>query len=104
MASGLLYRNISALTGVSASTPPAMRPAAGENQRRTAAYRRPTAATPSSAWGTRMLHELTPKRRADRSMAQSARGALSTVIASPASDEPKRNAFQLLEPACTAAA
>ena len=36
-ASGLLNRNISAATGVSASTSPAMTPAAGPNQRLTAA-------------------------------------------------------------------
>ena len=37
-ASGLLKRNISAATGVSASTAPAIRPAAAPNQRRTVAY------------------------------------------------------------------
>ena len=36
-ASGLLKRNINAEIGVSASTAPASRPAAGVNQRRTAA-------------------------------------------------------------------
>ena len=54
-ASGLLNRNISAATGVSARTSPAMRPAAGPNHRRTAAYSTATVATPSSACGTSRL-------------------------------------------------
>ena len=60
-------------------------------------------ATPSSAWGTRMLHELTPKSRADSSITHSDAGALSTVMKLAESKEPKKNAFQLLVPACTAA-
>ena len=40
----------------------------------------PTAATPSSACGTRMLHEFTPKMRAEISMTHSDAGVLSTVI------------------------
>ena len=102
-ASGLLKRNMSVATGVSARTAPATRPAPGENQRRTVAYSNPTAATPSSACGTRMLHELRPKTRADRSMTHRDAGALSVVMKFDASEEPKKNAFQLLEPACTAA-
>ncbi len=82
---------------------PAIKPAAGENHRRTAAYRKPTAATPSTAWGTRMLHALTPKIRADSSMIHNAAGGLSTVMKLAASEEPKKKAFQLLVPACTAA-
>ena len=42
-ASGLLNRNISTATGVSAITSPASSPAAGPNQRRTAAYSSATA-------------------------------------------------------------
>ena len=36
-------------------------------------------------------------------MTQSAAGGLSTVMKLEESDEPKKNAFQLLVPACTAA-
>ena len=49
-----------------------------------------------------MLHEFTPKMRAEMSMTHSDAGALSTVIEFPASSEPKKNAFQLFVPACTA--
>ena len=99
----MLKRNISAATGVSANTAPAMSAAAGENHRLTAANRIPTAATPSSACGTRMLHAFTPKRRAESSMIHSEPGILSTVMKFDESVEPKKNAFQLLVPACTAA-
>ena len=54
-ASGLLNRNISVATGVMASTPAAMSPAAGPDQRRTAAYRTATDATPAAACGSRTL-------------------------------------------------
>ena len=60
-------------------------------------------ATPSSACGTRMLHALTPKSRADSSITHSDAGALSTVMKFDASNEPKKNAFQLFVPAWTAA-
>ncbi len=50
-----------------------------------------------------MLHALTPKIRAERSIAQSEAGGLSTVMKFEESKEPKKNAFQLVEPACTAA-
>ena len=50
-----------------------------------------------------MLHELTPKSRADRSITQSEAGGLSTVMKFEASKEPKKNAFQLFAPASTAA-
>ena len=50
-----------------------------------------------------MLHELTPKMRAEISMTHSDAGGLSTVMKFDASDEPKKNAFQLVVPACTAA-
>ena len=72
--------------------------------RRTDAYVTPTVATPSSAWGARMLHELSPKTRTESAISHSEAGGLSTVIALPASSEPKKNAFQDCEPACTAAA
>ena len=60
-------------------------------------------ATPSSACGTRMLHALTPNSRADSSITHSDAGALSTVTKFDASNEPKKNAFQLFVPAWTAA-
>ena len=50
-----------------------------------------------------MLQELTPKRRAERSITQSEAGGLSTVMKFEESNEPKKNAFQLFEPASTAA-
>src|SRR5437879_3562305 len=103
MASGLLKRNITAATGVVATTAPARRPATGPNHRFTAAYRTATVATPSSAWGTRIDHELTPNTRAARSIGHRNSGVLSTVMKFDASDEPKKNAFQLCDPACTAA-
>ena len=60
-------------------------------------------ATPSRAWGTRMLHELTPKIRAEISISHSDAGGLSTVMKFDESDDPKKKAFQLFVPACTAA-
>jgi hypothetical protein len=50
-----------------------------------------------------MLQELTPKIRAVSAIGPSASGVLSTVIAPAASDAPKKKAFQLVAPACTAA-
>jgi len=44
-----------------------------------------------------------PKTRADSSMTHSDAGVLSTVMKLDPSNEPKKNAFQLVEPACTAA-
>ena len=83
---------------------PASNAAPAENQRRTVAYRMATVATPSRAFGTRMLHELTPKIRAEMSITQRAPGDLSTVMKLDESKDPKKKAFQLLLPACTAAA
>jgi hypothetical protein len=100
----LSKRNISAATGVSASTASARSAAPGPNQRRTVAYSSPTAATPSSACGARRLQELRPKIRAESSITQSDAGGLSTVMKLAASDEPKKAAFQLCAPAWTAAA
>ncbi len=98
-----MNRNISAATGVRASTAPAIRPAPGLNRRRTAAYTTATAATPISTSGTRIAHESSPKTRTDSSMGHSAAGGLSTVMALPASSEPKKKAFQEVLPAWTAA-
>ncbi len=50
-----------------------------------------------------MLHELTPKIRAEISITHNAAGGLSTVMKFEASEEPKKNAFQLFVPAWTAA-
>ncbi len=96
-------RNISAATGVSASTAPAIRPATGLNRQRTAAYTTATVATPISTSGARIAHEFRPKTRTDSSIGHSEAGGLSTVMALPASSEPKKNAFHDLLPAWTAA-
>lgn len=98
-ASGLLKRNISAATGVSANTAPAMSPADALKRRRTAAYSAAIVPTPISASGTRICHDPRPKSRTDRAIGHRAAGGLSTVMEFPASDEPKKNAFQLSPPA-----
>src|SRR2546429_5307062 len=102
-ASGLLYRNISTATGVSAVTSAAIRAAAGPAARLTMTKISATVATPSRACGSSRLQELTPKIRPESSISQSAAGGLSTVMKLPASKEPKKKAFQLLVPATTAA-
>jgi hypothetical protein len=99
----LLKRNISAAAGVSASAAPAINPAAGVKRRRTAAYTTPTVATPISTSGSRICQEPSPKIRTDRAIGHRAAGGLSTVMEFPASDEPKKKAFQLSLPAWTAA-
>ena len=50
-----------------------------------------------------MDHELRPNTRAESSIGQRNSGDLSTVTAFDASKEPKKKAFQLFVPACTAA-
>jgi hypothetical protein len=50
-----------------------------------------------------MLHGCTPKILTERSITHSDPGGLSTMIELAASDEPKKNAFQLVAPACAAA-
>jgi hypothetical protein len=100
----LLNRNISVATGVRASTAPASRPALAEPVvRRTVAWSSATAATPSSACGTRIAHDDSPNSRTERAIGQRLSGVLSTVIALAASKEPKKNAFHDTEPAWTAA-
>ncbi len=99
----MLNRNISVATGVTARTAPASSPATGPYHRRTAAKSTATAPTPHSACGTRIDHELRPNTRTDNAISHSDAGGLSTVIEFAASDEPKKNAFQLAEPACAAA-
>jgi hypothetical protein len=56
------------------------------------------------ASGTSMLQLVKPKIRPESSITHNDAGGLSTVIVLPQSDEPKKNAFQLFVPACTAAA
>ena len=51
----------------------------------------------------RMANELSPNSRTLRAITHSEAGGLSTVIELPASEEPKKNAFQLSLPAWTAA-
>ena len=46
-----------------------------------------------------MLHAFTPKMRAEISITHSDAGGLSTVMKFAASEEPKKNAFQLFDPA-----
>ena len=84
-------------------TAPATSPAAGPNHRRTHPYRSPTVATPIRAWGTSRLQALTPNSRADSPMTHRAAGGLSTVMELAASEDPKRNAFQLWVAAWAAA-
>ena len=94
---------MSTATGVTAITSAAMTPAAPPKERRTAANRMPTVATPISASGSRMLHELSPNSRTERPMTMVASGGLSTVMKLAASKEPKNQAAQSLEPASAAA-
>ena len=100
----MLNLNISAATGVNVTSAPAMRPAAGPNQRLTLAYTSATVATPISASGTSIEAEENPKIRPDRPMIHIAPGGLSTVIALPESREANSQAFQLSVPDLTAAA
>jgi len=51
-----------------------------------------------------MLMLLNPKIRPESAITQTDAGGLSTVMKLDESSEPKKNAFQLLVPACTAAA
>ena len=97
-ASGLLKRNISAATGVSAIAAPASSPAAGPNRpadgqvEHARPSRRPSAPrAPGST--TRQAEE--PHRQRHRATATA--GGLSTVMELPASEEPKKNAFQLCD-------
>ena len=50
-----------------------------------------------------MLQELTPNSRAEMSITHSDAGGLSTVMKFDASNDPKKNAFQLFVDAWTAA-
>ena len=51
-----------------------------------------------------MLKLLKPKMRPESAITQSDAGGLSTVMKLEESSEPKKKAFQLSVPACTAAA
>ncbi len=94
--SGLLNRNISTATGVSASNAPARMPAQWPNQRLTVACTSHTVSTPSIACGTSIDQALKPNSRPEISIGQSAAGGLSTVMKLDESNEPKNSAFQLL--------
>ena len=59
-------------------------------------------ATPHSASGSRIDHELSPKRRTDRPMSIVASGGLSTVMKFDASSEPQNQDVQLCDAACAA--
>ena len=73
---------------MSAATAPATSAAPGPNQRFTVAWSTATTATPSSAWGTRIDHELSPKIRAEIAIGQIESGVLSIVMKFDASVEP----------------
>ncbi len=88
---------------MSATTAPARSAACALNHRRTERYTKPTVATPSSACGASMLHECSPKIRAEISIGHKNAGGLSTVMKLEESDDPKSIAFQLFVPAWTAA-
>ena len=62
-----------------------------------------TVATPQSACGRRMLHDDSPNSRTESPMSHSAAGGLSTVMKFAASNDPKKKALQLCEPAWAAA-
>ena len=59
-------------------------------------YTNPTAATPISASGARMLRGRKPNTRTDSAWTQKASGGLSTVISPLLSSEPKRKSCQLV--------
>ena len=61
-------------------------------------------ATPARACGSSTLNGESPNKRADNAIGHNPSGGLSTVIALPASREPKKNAFHDWAPACAAAA
>ena len=102
-ASGLLKRNISTATGVSAITAPASRPAPGRTSGAPSRRARRPRRRRTEPRGTRIDHEFSPKIRTERPISHSEAGVLSTVMELPASEDPKKNAFQLSEPACAAA-
>ena len=87
-ASGLLWREIATVIGVSASVRPATKPAWRPNRERARSYVSPTVATPISACGTSNAHALNPNARADNACTHSASGGLSTVCSPAASNEP----------------
>ena len=92
----MLWRAIATVIGVSANASPATAPANRPNIRRVMSYTSPTAATPISASGTRMLSELKPNTRTDSACTQNASGGLSTVISPVLSSEANRKSCQLV--------
>ena len=87
-ASGLLWREIATVIGVSANVRPATVPAARPNRERARSYTSPTVATPISACGTRIDHKFKPNARAESACTQSASGGLSTVCSPAESNAP----------------
>jgi hypothetical protein len=111
-ASGLLNRNISATNGDTATIPPAPSAAAfsrpdptwDRRLSRTEWTMSSTLTPARRTWGRSIENDENPKTRALRAISHRAAGGLSTVIAFAESRDPKRNASQFSEPACTAAA
>ena len=95
-ASGLLWREIATVIGVSASTSPATNPArAAEPAAHEVVRERRRSRSPSAPAARGSLSEWKPKMRTDSACTHSASGGLSTVITFDASNEPYRNALQL---------
>ena len=74
----LLERSMATLTGVSARKKAASRPAGAPKRRRTRWKRIPTAATPSSTWGSKRASPLKPRTLTLATWIHSATGGLST--------------------------
>ena len=87
-ASGLLWREIATVIGVSASVRPAANAAARPKRRSAMSYTSPTVAMPIKACGTSSDHDENPKARADSACTHSASGGLSTVCTPAASNAP----------------
>ena len=87
-ASGLLWREIATVIGVSASARPPAKPAARPNGRRTRSYTSATAPMPISACGTSIASEWKPNTRTDSACTHRASGGLSTVCTPLTSNEP----------------
>ena len=92
----MLWRATATVTGVTANASPPTNPATRPNRRATRSYTSPTAATPISASGTRMLSGWKPNTRADSAWTQNASGGLSTVISPVLSSDANRKSCQLV--------
>jgi hypothetical protein len=85
------------VTGLTARTSAAARPAPAPATRRTARYRTSTVNAPSTTWGSAMAHRWKPKRRNESAWTHSAPGSLSTVTVPHGSNAPKRKLCQLCD-------